>query len=141
MSMTISATGLTAQRIRMNVIANNIANADSTVTAEGTPYRRRSVLFQPINYRPVQAARLAESAVGAGVRVVAVTEDRSERAFIRVYDPTHPQADDEGFVLRPNVNTVIEMANLVDASRAYEANIAAIQDYRRIMERTLQIGT
>lgn len=140
MSITISATGLTAQRIRMNVIANNIANANSTVTAEGGPYRRRSVLFQPIDYRPTHAARSAKHAVGDGVRVVAVTEDRSERAFIRVYDPSHPQADEQGYVLRPNINTVIEMVNLVDASRAYEANVAAIQDFRRIMERTLQIG-
>lgn len=141
MSIDISATGLTAQRIRMNVIANNIANANSTVTAAGEPYRRRSVLFQPVNYSYAETARRVEGNVGQGVRVAGIVEDRSEQAFVRVYDPSHPQADEEGYVLRPNIHTIIEMINLVDASRAYEANIAAIQDYRRIMERTLQIGT
>jgi len=125
----VSATALEAQKVRMNVSASNIANANSTRTAEGSgPYRRKDVQF---------AAHLMDEGV-YGVDVRAIVED--ERPFPRVYDPGHPDADSEGLVTRPNVNVIEEMVNMMTATRAYEANVTAINNARAMVQKALELG-
>src|SRR5438128_489280 len=141
-SLEISAGGLAAERLRMNVIANNIANAGTTRTPEGGPYRRQVVSFraaldgprimvpQPVPApgfaRPAPAGMGMErmTALPAGVEVASVSADPSD--FQMQYDPSHPDADEKGYVKMPNVNPVVEMMDLMGASRAYEANISAM---------------
>lgn len=141
----ISATGLTAQRVRMDVIANNIANAQTLVTREeGMPYRRRTVVFeamgQDFHDRLTAARRRLSRIIGEGVKVRRVIEDRTPNAFQKVYEPAHPFADSTGMVLRPNVNVVQEMVDLIDASRAYEANVTALNSTKQILSKALDIG-
>lgn len=144
MSYHISATGMTAQRVRMDVIANNIANANTMVTAEGAPYRRREVIFEASGRTFAEsmttARRRLARAIGSGVRIQKVVEDQSERAFTKIYDPGHPFADPNGIVLRPNVNVTVEMVNMIDATRSYEANVTALNAYKQMEQRALQIG-
>ena len=145
MSLDISASGLSAQRIRLSVLANNIANASTTRTPEGGPYRPRYVLFEavPGAARPGGFARSLEEArkqIGEGVRVTSVIRDNTENAFVRVYDPSHPDADQEGYLLRPNVNPALAMVDAIDATRAYEANVAAINAHKQMAQNALQIG-
>lgn len=126
----ISASGLTAQRLRMDTIANNIANIETTRTPEGGPYRRQVPVFVP---------RIQEgNQVGDGVRVAALRRDPSP--FKQVYDPSHPDADEEGYVLMPNVELVKEMVDMIDSSRAYEANVTALETTKGMMRRALDIG-
>ncbi|HOJ58910.1 MAG TPA: flagellar basal body rod protein FlgC [bacterium] len=145
MSFSISASGMTAQRIRMDVIANNIANANTMVTAEGTPYRRREVILEAPGRTFAEsmstARRRLNRVIGSGVTVQKIVEDRSPMAFTQVYDPGHPFADGNGMVLRPNVNVTVEMVNMIDASRAYEANITAFNSYKQMAQKALQIGS
>ena len=131
----ISASGMSAERMRMEVIANNIANAMSTRSASGGPYRRQEILFESV---------LNEHSPGphsnpnlGGVRVVGVADDPSELPTI--YDPGHPDADDRGYVTMPNVQLPIEMVNLMTASRAYEANLKVLQTLRQQLEQTLTL--
>jgi flagellar basal-body rod protein FlgC len=135
---------MTAQRIRMDVIANNIANANTMVTAEGSPYRRREVVFEATGQTFADslttARRRLERTIGSGVNVQRIAEDQSENAFIRIYDPGHPFADANGMVLRPNINVTTEMVNMIDASRAYEANVTALNSFKQMEQRALQIG-
>lgn len=144
MSYGICASGMTAQRVRMDVISNNIANANTMVTAEGSPYRRREVIFEATGETFSEslstARRRLNRTIGSGVKVQRVVEDRTENAFIRVYDPGHPFADENGLVLRPNINVTTEMVNMIDASRAYEANITSLNSYKQMEQRALQIG-
>ncbi len=144
MSYSICASGMTAQRIRMDVISNNIANANTMVTAEGSPYRRREVIFEApgrtFSESLSTARRRLNRIIGSGVKVQKIREDRSEKAFIKIYDPGHPLADGDGLVLRPNVNVTTEMVNMIDASRAYEANVTALNSYKQMEQRALQIG-
>ncbi|MDX9753124.1 MAG: flagellar basal body rod protein FlgC [bacterium] len=144
MSYGICASGMTAQRIRMDVIANNIANANTMVTAEGSPYRRREVVFEATGQTFADslttARRRLERTIGSGVNVQRIAEDQSENAFIRIYDPGHPFADANGMVLRPNINVTTEMVNMIDASRAYEANVTALNSFKQMEQRALQIG-
>lgn len=144
MSYGICASGMTAQRIRMDVIANNIANANTMVTAEGSPYRRREVVFEATGRTFADslttARRRLERTIGSGVNVQRIAEDQSENAFIRIYDPGHPFADTNGMVLRPNINVTTEMVNMIDASRAYEANVTALNSFKQMEQRALQIG-
>ncbi len=141
----IAASGMSAQRMRMNVIANNIANADSTVTAEGGPYRRRSVVFEAVG-RPQRASRVVDperagQAMGGGVRVAGVVEEvDDDKAFTRVYDPHHPQADADGWVLKPNIQVMAEMVNLMDATRAFDANVTMMSNLRQVAAKALEIG-
>jgi flagellar basal-body rod protein FlgC len=145
MSLEISASGLTAQRIRLSVLANNIANAQTTRTPEGGPYRPRHVLFQSI---PAEAEADSfagtlddvKKQIGQGVKVQSVFADMSGNAFIQVYDPTHPDANAEGYVLRPNVNPALVMVDVIDATRAYEANVQAIRAHRQMSQNALEIG-
>lgn len=129
----ISGTGLSAERFRMEVIANNIANANSTKSANGGPFRRQEVVF---------AELLGKAADGGtptlgGVQAVEVVEDPSE--LPKVYMPGHPEADPDGMVTMPNVNLPMEMVNLLTASRAYEANLRAAQQFRTMNEQALVI--
>ena len=144
MSFWISASGMTAQRIRMDVIANNLANANTMVTAEGGPYRRREVIFEAPGNNFAEslstARRRLNREIGNGVKVQRILEDQSEQAFVKIYDPGHPFADPNGIVVRPNINPTTEMVNMIDASRAYEANVTAMNAFKQMASRALQIG-
>ena len=157
-SLDISAAGLSAERLRMNVISNNIANAGTTRTPEGGPYRRQIVTFQQALGGPqilIPAEPPPTSGLGpggrnarldmerfhvlpAGVEVGQVEQDGSD--FQTVYDPSHPDADADGYVKMPNVNPVVEMMDLMGASRAYEANVTAMTAARDMATKTLEIG-
>jgi flagellar basal-body rod protein FlgC len=128
----ISASGMSAERLRMEVIANNVANAMATRSPSGGPYRRQDVVFESVLR---DAAYDSPTATLGGVRVVGVEDDPSE--LPRVHDPGHPDADSDGFVSMPNVFLPIEMVNLMTASRAYEANLKVLQTLRQQLEQTL----
>jgi flagellar basal-body rod protein FlgC len=137
----ISASALRAERLRLDVIASNLANANTTRTAEGGPYVRRNVVFatQPME-SPFGATleALAEEGAKAGVEVVDVVEDQTPPRM--VFDPGHPDANPEGFVAYPNVNPVTEMVDLMAATRAYEANVQAVNATKKMSEAALSIG-
>lgn len=135
-SMDISSSALTAERFRLDVIADNIANMNTTRTANGGPYRRKTVSFEQIQ-KPF-AEYFNNSYSGNGVRVSAVHEDPSP--FKLVYDPSHPDANEDGYVEMPNVDIVTEMIDMISASRAYEANVTALNAYKNIAMRALEIG-
>jgi len=132
--MRASASGLQAERTRIDVIATNIANAQTTKTPDGGPYRRKLVSFEPILQRAESGA--LES---MGVRVTGVTEDL-QTPFESVFDPGHPDANADGFVSMPNVNTTREMADLITAVRAYEANLSAQESFVQMAERALRLA-
>lgn len=138
----ISASGMTAERFRIDTIAQNVANVNTTRTEDGTPYRRKVVTFAERDLTPFscyyESARAR--AVGNGVKVNAVAED-TETDFVMEYDPAHPDADENGYVWRPNVNTVTEMTNLIDATRAYEANTTAFNASKSMVQAALKIGS
>ena len=147
-SMNISATGLAAQRLRMDVISENIANANTTRTSDGGPFSRRTVVFEPAAQASFASA-LSGAMTGAGgtaraggqgrgVRVSRIATDELQGP--RVYDPAHPDADEEGYVQMPNVNIVMEMVNMISASRSYEANITAMNVTRGMITRTMELG-
>lgn len=135
-----SSSGLSAQRLRMNLISGNLANANTTRTPEGGPYRRKDlVLSAETESRSFGDVLRAEQARGpVTVKPVAVVED--ERPPIQKYDPGHPDADAEGYVAMPNINVTEEMVNLVSASRSYEANIAAVKAAKSMAQKALEIG-
>lgn len=137
----ISASGMTAQRFRTDIIAENIANVNTTSTESGEPYRRKVVTFSEKNVTPFSQyfSNSKNSLVGNGVKVSKVTEDY-ETDFVQVYDPANPDADENGYVYYPNVNTVTEMTNLIDATRAYEANATAFDASKTMAQAGLQIG-
>lgn len=141
-SFDINASGLTAERYRMDIISQNIANANTTRTEDGTPYRRKVVTFaekdsQTPFSRVLHAAR--DNYSGKGVRVSTVEEDKWTEMKM-VYDPAHPDADENGYVLYPNVNIVTEMTNMIDASRAYEANATAFSASKAIALKGLEMA-
>lgn len=140
-SFNISASGMTAQRFRTDIIAENIANVNTTSTANGTPYRRKIVTFTEKDVTPFSQYYSASKnmAVGNGVKVSKVTEDY-ETEFKAEYDPAHPDADENGYVYYANVNTVTEMTNLIDATRAYEANATAFEASKSMAVTGLTIG-
>ncbi len=139
-SLNISGSGLTAQKLRMDVISQNIANAEVTRTETGSPYRRKMVVLSSINgsgsFRDAldQATKVKTS----GVQVQSVIEDQS--ALVPVYNPSHPDADEEGYVMLPNVNTAQEMIDMLGASRAYEANVTAFNATKAMVLKALEIG-
>lgn len=140
----ISASGLTAQRYRMDIISENVANANTTRTEDGTPYRRKIVTFeekggQTSFSRVLGKAAYGHGYTGQGVKVTGVYEDH-ETEMNMVYDPSHPDADENGYVTYPNVNIVTEMTNMIDASRAYEANATALNASKSMALQGLQIG-
>ena len=139
-AMDISASGMTAQRIRTDIISQNIANVNTTRDENGEAYRRKTVVFQekPSNSFNNDLS-VATSSIGNGVKVSQIVEDYDTEMTL-VYDPSHPDANEDGYVEYPNVNTVTEMTNLIDASRAYEANITAFNATKSMTTQALQIG-
>ncbi|MBI5712077.1 MAG: flagellar basal body rod protein FlgC [Chloroflexi bacterium] len=147
-SLRATASALTAQRLRMDVIANNIANAETTKTADGGPYKKESVVFAPRASAPqlslpafVQSARDLWQGINAensGVQVTQIVESSDPGS--RVYDPKHPDADAQGYVSYPNVNLVTEMTDLLAATRSYEANITVLNAAKQMAVKTLEIG-
>lgn len=139
-AMDISASGMTAQRLRTDIISQNIANVNTTRDENGQPYKRRTVVFEE---KPSNSFNdylsVASSSIGNGVKVSAIVEDNTT-PMTMVYDPSHPDADEEGYVYYPNVNTVTEMTNMIDVSRAYEANITAFNATKAMTTQALQIG-
>ena len=141
-SMKITGSALSAERYRMDIILQNIANASTTRTESGDPYRRKQVIFQEraADFDGMlrdQRLRRSGTAEG-GVRITEIVE--SEADFIPVYDPSHPDADEEGYVMYPNVNTTEERIDLMAASAAYEANLTALGIVKNLALKALEIG-
>ncbi|MEW5934191.1 MAG: flagellar basal body rod protein FlgC [Bacillota bacterium] len=151
-AMDTSASALTAQRLRMEVAAANLANAESTRTPEGGPYRRRVVRLGERDPLPPRGeswgrslalaagmpARAQAAGGGGGTRVLSIGEDGTP--LRKEYRPGHPDADASGYVLMPNVNPALEMVELIAASRAYEASLAALETTKSMVQRTLDLG-
>jgi flagellar basal-body rod protein FlgC len=137
-SMEISASALAAQRVRMNIIAENLANAEVTRTASGGPYRRKGVVFGARDASSFHGLLQASHGGTGGVAVMGVVE--SQVPPNQVYNPAHPDADANGYVAMPNISPVMEMVDLISASRAYEANITAIQITKSMAAKLLEIG-
>ena len=137
-SLDVSASGLSAQRLRMDLITGNLANVDTTRTSTGGPYRRKLAVFQARDYYFERTPGLQLPNAGGGVRVTSIVEDRSP--LKQVYDPSHPDADADGYVWYPNVNPILEMADLIAASRAYEANLSCLETSKQMIQRALTIG-
>ena len=151
----ISASGMTAQQLRTDVISQNIANANTTRTSDGTAYVKKSVVFTEKTVTSGMAGRwvylssgttFADAlraanggVVGSGVKVTSIYDDTSTDMNM-VYDPSHPDADENGYVTYPNVNVVQEMTDLIDASRSYEANISAFNSSKDMASKGLTIG-
>jgi flagellar basal-body rod protein FlgC len=135
-SIKAAASALTTELVRIEAATSNMANADSTRGPDGNPYRRRDVIVAPQPVGEFDAALAGANAVG--VKVVDVIEDQAP--FKRRYEPTHPHADADGYVAVPNVNVAEEMVNLVGASRAYQANLAAIGIIRDLAQSALELG-
>ncbi len=131
LTMTVSATGMTAQRLRLDVIASNIANSETTRTPEGTPYRRRISVFSEYLLKSGETR-------SSGVKVSRIAEDMSP--FKVVYNPSHPDADENGYVQLPNVNVLREMIDLINAQRSYDANVSAFNTVKAMINSALQIG-
>ncbi|WHH58928.1 flagellar basal body rod protein FlgC [Petroclostridium sp. X23] len=138
----ISSSGLTAQRLRMDLISQNIANADTTRTENGTPYRKKLAVFEQREGTASFSQYLSESSKArtglGGVRVSRIIEDTAP--FKRVHNPGHPDADENGYVLMPNVDVMTEMVNMISTTRSYEANVAAINSTKSMALKALEIG-
>lgn len=159
--LNISATGLRAQRVRQNVIASNLANAETTRTAEGGPYKRQSVVLSTENDQrdfrsvfppehlagwttqkqhmriPGDEFPIVHEKIGTGVRVTEIAQDNGAPRLI--YDPSHPDANPDGYVAMPNINVVKEMTDMISATRAYEANASAISMSKSMLSKALEI--
>lgn len=139
-SMAASSAGLSAQRLRMNLISGNLANINTTRTREGGPYRRKEPVFaaEPVNRSFEQMLARRQKHRLSSVKVTRVVEDRSPA--IMKYDPRHPDADEDGYVAMPNINLMEEMVNMISATRSYEANVTALQNARDMALKALEIG-
>ncbi len=139
-SMRISSSGMNAQQTRMNTISSNIANAETTESEEGGPYRRQDPIFQAQadreNFAEILTGKMDESA--QGVQVTEIHQDT--RAPRMVYNPKHPHANADGMVAMPNINPVEEMANMISAQRSYEANVQALNSAKAMANKALDIG-
>ncbi len=163
-SLRVSATGMSSQRVKMDVVAQNIANAETTRTAEGTPYRRQRAVFQQVLERKLARLQLQRLRATGGASSLTRTDERHLPGGLRltrqdgaegvsvdvgrapdasefrvVFDPGHPDADAEGYVLLPNVNVINEMVDMITASRAYEANVSAVQAAKDMFAKALEI--
>ena len=144
-ALNVSATGLTAERLRMDVTAENLANAQTTRGADGGPYRRKEVVLAEVQSGGFgsQLVKAIGAGVGGtrsqpgGVEVAGITQDQTPGKL--VYDPGHPDADASGYVRMPNVDTVAEMVDLISASRAYEANVTAMNSAKQMFSKTLDL--
>ncbi len=148
-TLAISASGMTAERLRMDVVANNLANVNTTRTPGGGPFRRQQVTFTPAGTSFGETlAHLSDTDsdggedgggdAAGGVQVSGIVPDT--RPFKRVYEPGHPDADRQGYVSLPNVDTVTEMVDMMSATRAYEANVSAIGAVKSMAMKALEIG-
>lgn len=153
----ISGYGLSAQRFRMNVISSNIANSQTTRTAEGGPYRRREVIFKAFDFNkelnnqikqshnmlqysnPLDDLDSQENTDPSIMSVVVDKIVRDDKDFIMKYDPSHPDANTRGYVAYPNINPVIEMSDLIEATRAYQANVSAFQTTKSITQSAIDL--
>ena len=153
----INSYGLSAQRARINVISSNIANAQTTRTSEGGPYRRQEVLFKAINFDkelnaqlgkdnellkysdPLREGTAGSTATPATMSVIVDKIIRDDSAPTMKYDPSHPDANTKGYVAYPNINPVIEMSDLIEATRSYQANVAAVQSAKNIAESAISL--
>lgn len=144
MGIDAAASGLTAERLRMDVISNNIANSNTTRTEGGGAYHRRLVVFEPRTREPKIFEKVLRKAVGLskqtgeGVRAVSIMQDTTPGPM--VYDPGHPDANADGYVEKPNVNIVTEMVDMITAQRAYEANATSITAAKTMASKALEIG-
>lgn len=139
-AMDISASGMTAQRLRLDIISQNIANVNSTRDENGNIYRRKTVVFEEKDITSFSdAMRFASGTVGNGVKVSQIVTD-TDTATKMVYDPSHPDANEDGYVTYPNVNVVTEMTNMIDASRSYEANVTAFNATKAMIMKALELG-
>jgi flagellar basal-body rod protein FlgC len=140
-ALQIAASGLTAQRQRVEVISSNLANSDTTRTEQGGPYRRKDLVFTTESMHGSFQTMLGDALdneAGKGVRVAGIYEDDSP--FIRRYEPGHPDADADGYVLMPNISPVEEMVNLISATRSFEANTQAVSAIKELAQKSLEIG-
>ena len=140
-SINISASGMTAERLRMDVISKNISNANTTRTSNGTPYRRQVVIFEEADISQPFSSFLSKAQNNlnkSGVRVSSILEDKSE--YKLVYNPGHPDADEKGYIKMPNVDIMVEMVNMISATRAYEANVTSINSTKNMIMKALDIG-
>jgi len=143
----IGASGLTVQRLRQDVIANNIANVETTRTADGGPFRRSRVIVRPmqegLDWKSPFLPKRLDGGQGRGVQVVKVDKDMDAKPRL-VYDPTHPDSiksgPRSGYVEMPNVNVVEEMVDLISASRSYEANVAVVNSAKAMFTKAMEIG-
>jgi len=131
-----AASALSVERTRIEAAVSNLANAESTRSANGQPYRRRDVVLRAESVEGFDAA--LGRATATGVKVAAVVEDQSE--FRRRYEPSHPDADKDGFVSLPNVDAANEMVDMVGAARGYQANLAAISMIKELVAKALELG-
>jgi len=156
-SFDISGYGLSAQRARVNVISSNIANAQTTRTEEGGPYRRREVVFKAIDFNKVLNEKLMDETTDSGYSdpldegelnkkvnppIMSVLVDkivRDDKEPMMKFEPSHPDANAEGYVAYPNINPVIEMADLIEATRSYQANVAAFQSVKTMAQSAMSI--
>ncbi len=138
--MNVSASGMTAQRLRLDIISQNIANVNTTRDENGNVYRRKTVVFSEKDVTPFGDILMKTAGTaGNGVKVTQISEDM-ESALRKVYDPSHPDADEEGYVSYPNVNVVQEMTDMIDATRSYEANVTAFNATKNMALKGLEVG-
>lgn len=139
-SLDIAGSGLTATRLRMDVISENIANANTTRTKDGGPYRRKMVVYQSVENQSFQQMLNGNVTSGSkgGVKVAAIVEDQSD--FTPVYNPTSPDADENGYVMMPNVDPIQEMVDMMSTTRAYDLNMSAVNAVKTMAEKALEIG-
>lgn len=138
-AMDVSATGMTAQQTRTDIISQNIANVNTTRDANGNAYKRKYVIFEEKSFPTFdETLSFATGHTGKGVKVTEIVEDDEEGRL--VYDPSHPDADEDGYVMYPNVNTVTEMTDMIDATRAYEANVTVLNSTKGMALKALDIG-
>jgi flagellar basal-body rod protein FlgC len=139
-AMDIAASGMSSQRTHMNTISMNLANVNTTKTADGGPYQRKEVVFQsvPVSDRFESMMRSELDREVKGVKVVRIQKD--DRPLKQVHDPGHPDADEQGYVSYPDINVVEEMANMLTATRAYEANLSSMTTVRSMVAKALQIA-
>lgn len=146
-ALNTSASGMSAQRTRMDIISQNLANVNTTRDENGKPYRRQTVVFAEKNdssfdslLRSMQTGISRRTdPLGDGVKITGIAEDHVTPMKM-VYDPAHPDADADGYVTMPNINTVTEMTNLIDASRSFEANVTAFNATKNIALKCLEVG-
>jgi flagellar basal-body rod protein FlgC len=138
--MNVSASGMSAQRLRLDIISQNIANVNTTRDENGNTYRRKTVVFEEKDMSSFgNILRYTADTTGDGVKVTEIVEDTTTE-MRKVYDPSHPDADEDGYVTYPNVNTVQEMTDMIDSTRAYEANVTAFNATKSMAMKGLEVG-